>query len=418
MQPPGEDDICYKNTIRTKIDTLIRDGAQERFTKDLVQKLQESNSISPYSFMPMETLQHPVDIDIEKEYQEAMRNIRSRCQFSIKEGPGSINNLLLTSTFMNNHLLPYLNSPKGSRCRLNAINTYNRLIFKGVCKSGTAPEQCERAKRSTVKTLKWFQRIKDLEEAIDYSEAICKIMSDDPFEKIEETLNELSSTLSCQTPKVGEGREYDGYTLLRTSNDEYEVKFNLNFSPKERQQFFEKFTRICLDDLNNLTSRQKMIGTSQVPNSPKIKFTLAKGNNVQSHNIKIMGEYFRSSSTQWEEDIDCETIGHEVMHLFGLQDCYYERDEDPDTGETKYPCRKIGRKDSLMSNHYKAFDRARSGDENILYADQVRMILYKGCRRGGPEVNNSKYLKCIESAYMSASNCEDREEVDCSGVNL
>ena len=292
--------------------------------------------------------------------------------------------MLLSSNFMNTYLLPYLNSSEGRKCRAHGIEFYGQFLkFNKPCTTPKSKDQCERFKNSARKTIEWISKIKVEDDTTNFSYYQCLMQKkENPHDELIEFFDDITSSINCQTQKVGSSNYKKGYILNRVKTDEYEVKMNLNFKPISKRRKYKNFTRKCLKRMNELTKLPPS-GAELTPRNPKLKFVLTDNTNIPAHDISIMPPDYRSDSASWESDIDCETISHEILHLLGLMDCYHESDTDPSTGESIYPCRKIGREDSIMNDHHLAWNRARSTGENILFADQMRMIIYQGCKKGG-----------------------------------
>jgi len=62
--------------------------------------------------------------------------------------------------------------------------------------------------------------------------------------------------------------------------------------------------------------------------------------------VAIAPSPHRSSSTRWAEDIDCNVILHEVLHLVGLVDGYEETIRD------EFHCRHLEPLDSIMNSSH------------------------------------------------------------------
>ncbi|OFZ82101.1 MAG: hypothetical protein A2583_12025 [Bdellovibrionales bacterium RIFOXYD1_FULL_53_11] len=112
--------------------------------------------------------------------------------------------------------------------------------------------------------------------------------------------------------------------------------------------------------------------------------------------IKVSKSFFvRSTAERWEKNPGCSTIIHELLHLTGLVDEYY----DP-----KYRCRHYGPDQSIMSDHERAFYTAGlhwikklfrlKSDPSILRPAHFRAITEPGCTDRNP-----LYYRCIYDAY-------------------
>ena len=222
------------------------------------------------------------------------------------------------------------------------------------------------------------------------------------------------------------------YDLKREIDGSYSVAFNLKFSagdedgydgPVPKNQIPEYYTnkvQQCMDQAN-----QKLIG----PNGEKLKIIINKSEDSKKHtcpdsntkNISINSKKFRSAPNAYASNIDCPTITHEILHLFGLCDDYKENKNgyyvNTFTGEIispekikdkqaaisyqftlAYDCR-ITKGNSIMSNHYERWDNVfeHKTNHSLVTTEQFNAILYGSC-----EAKNKLFNKCSQLAYQSS----------------
>jgi|GEM_PF-6654499 len=145
------------------------------------------------------------------------------------------------------------------------------------------------------------------------------------------------------------------YLMYKPETNKVEVFLNLNFSSDEERTTNPAAMRArvssCLSSLK---------GYLKSPDGEEMNIRLvdqAKKDHflVPETTIKIVGANARSNSASYEEDIDCPTITHEVMHLFGLCD-EYEETEPP--LKEMYNCRNVVPVTTIMNSHNSAFDES------------------------------------------------------------
>ena len=222
------------------------------------------------------------------------------------------------------------------------------------------------------------------------------------------------------------------YDLKREADGSYSVSLNLKFSPdgydgpvQEKEQIHKYYlnkVQQCMD-----TANQKLLG----PNGEKLKIiingpkenenqTCKKGDTID---ISIKSQNYRSDHRNYESDIKCPAITHEVLHLLGLCDEYKEKKRghyiDPETGQkippsqikkyqsssstpyefkTAYDCRMVTT-NSIMADHRERWDNVFKEEKNnsLLTEDQFNAILYGPC-----EEKNKLFNECSKLAYQSS----------------
>ena len=221
------------------------------------------------------------------------------------------------------------------------------------------------------------------------------------------------------------------YVLKREDDGTYSIPLNLKFSPvgydgpvpKEyMHKYYLNKVQECMD-----TTNQKLLG----PNGEKLKIlingpqenenkTCKKDDTID---ISIRSHKYRSDHRNYESDIKCPAITHEILHLLGLCDEYKEEKRghyiNPETGKKvpssqvnthrlssdtsyefkpAYDCR-IVTTNSIMADHRERWDNVfKNGKNNsLLTTDQFNAILYGSC-----EEKNKLFNECSKLAYQSS----------------
>ncbi|HAZ11566.1 MAG: hypothetical protein A2X86_21620 [Bdellovibrionales bacterium GWA2_49_15] len=218
------------------------------------------------------------------------------------------------------------------------------------------------------------------------------------------------------------------YRLSRPEQKNFQVELNLAFTPANKAPDMQKHVNKCLKKAN-----KKLSG----PGDQKITLKLNNDPLIPSVPIAIQPDDYRSNSANWEGDIDCETVTHELMHLLGLVDEYQEQwighaynvhtgtisqvdDEDQARGRpfgTMFDCRVLGPRNSLMSNQDAAFStttwpfRTRT---SLLFPAHFNAIVYPGC-----SVTNRLYYLCSRYAYETSRahygrGCDSGKPKECT----
>jgi len=218
------------------------------------------------------------------------------------------------------------------------------------------------------------------------------------------------------------------YRLSRLREKDFQVEVNLTFSPANKVAEMEKHVNKCFKKAN-----KRLIG----PADKKIILKLTHDSAIPSVPINVKPADYRSDSGNWEADIDCATVTHEVMHLLGLVDEYPEKwignVYNPHTGaitevdnkrdahgnpyQTAVDCRVLGPDDSLMSNQWEAFSRASSifrSRHGVLHTAHFNAIAYPGC-----SVTNRLYYLCSRYAYETSGShygqgCSSGQPRECA----
>ena len=139
---------------------------------------------------------------------------------------------------------------------------------------------------------------------------------------------------------------------------------------------------------------------------------------LTSQPIEISANVDRSGSGLWEarlfETRDCETIIHELSHLLGFPDEYDECHSDITAEDLRgefpvetFACRVPPRGMTIMGSNGRFYSDIIAGrsQTNLYSRDQVRHILYPGCRVGDQNHNNQAAYSCWDRAYVRDANC-------------
>ncbi|MBC7458369.1 MAG: hypothetical protein H7235_08835 [Bdellovibrionaceae bacterium] len=169
------------------------------------------------------------------------------------------------------------------------------------------------------------------------------------------------------------------YLLTRKNKDLYEIELPLKLNKKAGDQSvttIEQRIKLCLSISDSLLKG---------PDGTKIKIKpIFEPSSTFRHlmlgrEIDIKGEDFRSHSLAYNENIDCPTIIHEVLHDLGLADEYQESTvKNKKTGDLKYPCRVLGPENSVMNDQREAM-RFVSGTKTSVVTALVCEKVAKRC---------------------------------------
>ena len=179
----------------------------------------------------------------------------------------------------------------------------------------------------------------------------------------------------------------------------------------------------CLDEVSS-----KMLNTKT---GEKLQIKVAAPNKVNKqactrheiHNIEIEHSSYRSDEKNYESDIDCPIITHEVLHLLGLHDEYEDSENgiyiDSNTGlRTKnshdkhgnenpfkaiYNCRVV-QENSFMADHTVRWDNVfvHNKNKSLLDPGHFNAILYGNCSK------NKDFNECSNLAFQGSHYYEGR----------
>ena len=171
------------------------------------------------------------------------------------------------------------------------------------------------------------------------------------YSALENLLGSIEDIEACTNLSVGDTRVADGrlnnigrgYAFRRTADNRYELAFNINYvqtnmANTSPAQLYER-TNECLSGIN---TTERFRGPDGQIVDLKV-LSPSEANNVEEFRrppeiqVSIMPEGHRSHSRAYEEDLSCDVIIHELMHLTGLADEYPEGQYgtylDPATGQ-------------------------------------------------------------------------------------
>jgi hypothetical protein len=223
----------------------------------------------------------------------------------------------------------------------------------------------------------------------------------------------------CIQPQVGESPRLVStqatglaahFLLSRPSEEEHLAQLNLRFSPSDRDAEFRERATFCLDGFQD-----NLLG----PNGQRLRIELPQDASslpaaLASTLITIQPDDYRANSSNWDADINCSTILHELLHLLGLVDEYEERwlgyhhgadgglvkaTLESDPGLSEYGCRSLGPVDSIMSNQDLAVTASRSRRPDGSVGSLLRPAHFRAITQPGCEAANRLYYACSQSAY-------------------
>ncbi|MBC75181.1 MAG: hypothetical protein CME64_04130 [Halobacteriovoraceae bacterium] len=196
------------------------------------------------------------------------------------------------------------------------------------------------------------------------------ITKDNAATKLKALLEDIKTANTCSELKIGDSKVFDGtgfptggnYSIKRLDDNTLEatvaVKFvkgsHENFSPQVAEKLHAK-ARSCLDKVSSYfksPSGEQLKVNIISEEENKTRYPSERPN---LNKIQVMPPGFRSKVFMYEEDINCETITHEALHLFGLVDEYQEMVIKDGKKVPKYKCRSTHNMKSIMGSHWKMF---------------------------------------------------------------
>lgn len=199
----------------------------------------------------------------------------------------------------------------------------------------------------------------------------CKITeAADPLGDILNKIKDAAQSVKCIDLKEGEVKvvnAYDGqgmtntgnYTLKKIGDNKFQAVLNMDFYNHAAQktspdQMMDR-VRSCLKDVSPYLKGPNGEQLEILPLTTTEVAKLPASERPAPNRIGIEKPGFRSHSRMYMEDLDCPTITHEVLHLFGLCDEYKEQW----LGAGKnYDCRIVPKIASVMKNQNEAFAKA------------------------------------------------------------
>ncbi|MEK6623708.1 MAG: hypothetical protein AABY86_01985, partial [Bdellovibrionota bacterium] len=282
----------------------------------------------------------------------------------------------------------------------------------------------------------------------------CLSQVSDPSARARDLALTVRNALQCVSLALGEAKSIDSsdlgtglpskYRLKKTGNKTFVAQLNLNFktaqgknNPALDARYRGKVTQ-CLNRVN---------GQLKGPDGQSLKIELGPKNGPTAAPpvaIRIQTADYRSNSANWESDIRCDMVLHELLHLLGLVDEYeetlsgYTTDDDGNFGlhetgaasdSALFNCRAIGPEDSIMNNQDKALEAsgftfncpegavdgegcdflptatADADSPSLLQTAHFNAIVNPGCGS-----KNRIYYKCAQYSYQTT---RDRYSVGC-----
>jgi|GEM_PF-4553704 len=292
--------------------------------------------------------------------------------------------LFLDQSYIQDHLPNEIKRvPKDSPCIKNIAAFYLAALNESQC-PGTQ-EKCDDRKKSIKQTIKELERIPSLKDHLrNAKKQIEECAPDDPF-ALNEFVSELSYSLQCTELKAGETKAISGdygsgissqYILSKKIDQSGKTVFKaiipVLFTGADLfNDKLQKKAQSCFDEIAS---------DLEGPDGEKLEvlITPPDDSGLVINTINVSESAVRANSQNWNPQISCRTIVHEIFHLLGLVDEYQETsigthlDEndhlvshDEDTNNMAYNCRTIGPKDSVMSNQDEAF-RALKSNTSLL----------------------------------------------------
>jgi hypothetical protein len=207
--------------------------------------------------------------------------------------------------------------------------------------------------------------------------------SEDALAELLKNLGKTNEVAKCMDLRPGDHRVFNhqrnddkkfyetgDYLLKRDESGKYQAVLNLEFSNdggRVSSQDMLNRARNCMQTINPYLKG---------PNGESLEISILTPTQVQSlpsnqrpnkREIKIKPSNFGTNASNYADSVDCPTIAHEVMHLFGLCD-EYEETRSP--LKEKWNCRVATKAPSLMRNHQQAFDLAIPRNLNCHCGDE------------------------------------------------
>lgn len=288
------------------------------------------------------------------------------------------------------------------------------------CPSRVDP-MCAQLRRGTADYIRALaERSPEVQELSNSLLSECFDNESNPGRRVEDLANGISRASRCISLNRGESAIVDGdmgtatqsrYRLTRTSPNQYIVDIRLLFQPSDWDPIIRTRVSRCLTRVNPFLTG---------PNGQSLTLRLSSDQGVPINRVRRLAAGMRSSSNDWQSNINCASITHEIMHLLGLVDEYPEvsfgysvnpetgaiEDSETHSGQTGASCRRLGPYNSLMSHHGVALEEAEATlfpwetRRSLLYPAQFRSIVRPGCF----DENKVFYLCARESVRESRNN--------------
>ena len=248
----------------------------------------------------------------------------------------------------------------------------------------------------------------------------------------------------CMNYSIGDQRIHQGdvssYRVTKTAPGAYTASIALKFVPSDDydnkdvpdhqvHDHYLQRVRDCMEDINRY-----MLGPGGTRLSISVQDASRESPDLAPiKQISIKNSNSRSNVENYESDIDCQIIAHEVLHLLGLPDEYEVRHRgthihvengDMDTTETtslpSFNCRVVQR-NSIMADQGERFRSVRDGkNDSLLDPAHFNSILYPGCQS---RRSTRLYRECSSLAYTTNHmgpdhTCTDPRKERCEQSNV
>ncbi|HAZ11960.1 MAG: hypothetical protein A2X86_07085 [Bdellovibrionales bacterium GWA2_49_15] len=350
---------------------------------------------------------------------------------------------------------------KDKNCREKIMLSYMDIAAqvqpsRSQCPSQSSDPICVRLKTGTVALLEAVRGLDaNLKTVLSDRVIACLNLVSDPSTRAKDLAETVRDALQCVSLAVGEAKGIDRpdsgtglgskYRLKKTGEKSFVAQLNLNFKTAQGQssstlnsRYRGKVTQ-CLNRVN---------GQLKGPDGQSLKIELGPQTGAAAAppvSIRIQSADSRSNSGNWESDIRCDTVLHELLHLLGLVDEYEEkligyttdddgnfvyRESSASNDSSFYNCRAQGPEDSIMSDHEQAFSESgftfncSEGSEaesdacdflpaaptdadarSLLETAHFNAIVNPGC-----SAKNKTYYQCAQYAYQTT---RDRYGLGC-----
>ena len=146
-------------------------------------------------------------------------------------------------------------------------------------------------------------------------------------------LNIGESRVTSETDRLNDYVEQK-YAITRTGDNQYKVDLNINFVPgnfgekgsgPQKKTAMLKRVRHCISEFNKVA--KDSLGRELQFNILTPEETLKLPKNLRPPQVDIAirpADSGRQNSRAYNENIGCETVSHEMLHLLGLHDEYHE----------------------------------------------------------------------------------------------
>jgi hypothetical protein len=283
------------------------------------------------------------------------------------------------------------------------------------CRRSSTPE-CEEAARTATELSRLLTPLlpEGAQRALPALNA-CFSPNGDPGAGIRFLAEEVRHANACIRPSVGGPGIVPGadaaaspvapprYRLSQPTEGNFVAEVYAPFSPPEKAAQMRAHANQCLEQLNPRL---------QGPGSQSLNIRLVEevgSPPIPPNPIAVVSADARSNSLAWEEDITCDVVVHELLHVLGLIDEYQETaigyhetngHLSPAAANNllpisvpSYNCRSVGPGNSIM--HYTNWAVGTPGA--LLRPAHFRAITQPGCASA-----NRLYYACAQDAYETS----------------